>query len=276
MKTPVRAFAVALLVAVTTFQASHAQSLVAPDTKTIVAGTTPKYPPFEFKDPETGKLMGFDIELLEAMAAKLGLKVTWQDVSFDQLISSLSTKRVDVFLGGFADTEERQKSIDILDYLTTGSQFYTIKARAADFANVQAVCGKRVAAARKTIWPQAIASWSAENCEKAGKPAVIVLGTDGSPDTRLQLKQSRADAGVQGAETIPYQNTLENGMYVPIGKPFIENQLGMGLSKSNPALTAALRGAFQQIIADGTYEKILRKWGLQDYAVKKVTVNLKD
>ncbi|SFQ33623.1 ABC transporter substrate-binding protein [Variovorax sp. 770b2] len=254
----------------------HAQSLAAPGTKTLVAGTTPKYPPFEFKDPDTGKLTGFDIDLLEALAAKLDLKVTWQDVSFDQMISSLSTKRLDVFLGGFADTEERQKSIDILDYLITGSQFYTIKARAADFPNQQAVCGKRIAAARKTIWPQAIAAWSVENCEKAGKAAIVVLGTDGSPDTRLQLKQGRADGGVQGAETLPYQNTLENGVYVPIGKPFLENSLGMGISKDNTALTAALRGAMRQIMVDGTYQKILAKWGLQDYAVKKATVNLKD
>ena len=233
-------------------------------------------PPFEFKDPETNKLVGFDIELTEALAALIGAKVEWRETSFDQMISSLTTKRLDLFLGGMADTEERQKSIRFLDYMSTGAQFYTLKDRAAALPSPEALCGKRVATARRTVWPEDIATWSAENCVKAGKPAIVVVGTDGSPDTRLQLKQNRADAGVQGGETLPYQNTLENGIYVPIGKVFKTNVLGMAFAKDNPELQAALLGAFKQMLADGSYQKLLAKWGLQDYGVKKATVNGKE
>jgi polar amino acid transport system substrate-binding protein len=274
----VRRCAEVLFVALVSMQASNAmaQAPASSAIKTIVAGTAPKYPPFEFRDPETNKLIGFDIELTEALASRFGAKVEWKDAGFDQMISSLSTRRLDLFLGGMADTEERQKSIDFLDYLVTGAQFYTLKERSAQFPDLQAMCGKRVGTARKTVWPEAIANWSAENCVKAGKPPVTVVGTDGSPDTRLQLKQNRVDAGVQGGETLPYQNSIENGAYVPIGKPFLANVLGMGLSKSNPELIAALHGAFKQILADGTYQKLLVKWGLQDYGIKKAMVNGKE
>jgi len=269
-----RAIAV-LSIVVVTWHASlvHAQISAPPVKKTIVGGTMPKYPPFEFKDPETDKLMGFDIDFAEALAAKMGAKIEWQETNFDQMISSITTKRTDVVLSGIADTEEREKSINFLDYLTTGPQFYTLKARAGEFPDPEALCGKRVATARRTSWPDAIATWSAEHCVKAGKPAVIVVGTDGSPDTRLQLNQNRVDAAVQGGETLPYQNTLENGVYAPIGKPFVDQLMGMGISKSNPELTAALLDAFKQILADGTYQKLLVKWGLQEHAVKKGSVN---
>src|SRR3954469_24241209 len=72
--------------------------------KTVInAATVPKYPPFEFKDPASGKLIGFDIDIVDAIAAKMGVKVNWIDSSFDQLISSVETRRADVIVAGMAD-----------------------------------------------------------------------------------------------------------------------------------------------------------------------------
>ncbi|WGS51632.1 ABC transporter substrate-binding protein [Paraburkholderia sp. D15] len=240
---------------------------------TLSAAIVPNYPPFEYKDPATDKLMGFDVDLGEALAAKLGVKLEWQETNFDQMMSALTTHRVDVILSGMTDLPARRGAINFLDYITTGPQFYTAKARAGEFPNMEALCGKVVGTSRRTSFPNDIANWSNEHCVKAGKPAVKVVGTDGSSDARMQLRQNRIDAAVQGGETLPYQNSIEQNAYAPIGQPFLSQYTAIGMSKDNPKLNAALTQAFNQLVADGTYQKILAKWGLQQHAVTKAQIN---
>ncbi|BDC45458.1 ABC transporter substrate-binding protein [Paraburkholderia terrae] len=253
---------------------SHAQSGAPSIGKSIlVAAIVPNYPPFEYKDPATDQLMGFDVDLGEALAAKLGVKIEWQETSFDQMMSALNTHRVDVILSGMTDLPARREAVNFLDYITTGPQFYTLKTRAEVFRSMDALCGKTVGTSRRTSFPDDIARWSNEHCVKVGKPAIKVIGTDGSSDARMQLRQNRIDAAVQGGETLPYQNSVEQNVYAPIGQPFMSQYTAIGMSKDNPRLTAALTTAFDQLVADGTYAKILAKWGLQQHAVAKAMMN---
>jgi polar amino acid transport system substrate-binding protein len=108
---------------------------------------------------------------------------------------------------------------------------------------------------------------------KAGKKPINVSGTNGSADARVQLRQGRIDAAVQGGETLPYQNSVEQNAYVPVGKPFLSQYNGIGMAKGNAALNAGLTTALNQLIADGTYQKILVKWGLQEHAVQKALID---
>lgn len=239
----------------------------------LVAAIVPNYPPFEYKDPATDQLTGFDVDLGEALAAKLGVKIEWQETSFDQMMSALSTHRADVILSGMTDLPARRGSVNFLDYIATGPQFYTLKEHAGAFASMEALCGKAVGTSRRTSFPNDIANWSNQHCVKAGKPAIKVVGTDGSSDARLQLRQNRIDAAVQGGETLPYQNSVEHDAYAPIGQPFLSQYTAIGIAKDNSALNNALVNAFNQLVDDGTYQKILAKWGLQHHAVPKAMIN---
>ena len=252
---------------------AHAGTAPSIGKSTLVAAIVPNYPPFEYKDPATDKLMGFDVDLGEAIAAKLGVKLQWEETGFDQMMSALTTNRVDVILSGMTDLPSRREAVNFLDYVTGGPQFYTVKARAGEFASMDALCGKTVGASRRTSWPDDIANWSNEHCVKAGKKPVNVSGTNGSADARVQLRQGRIDAAVQGGETLPYQNSVEENAYVPIGKPFLSQYNGIGMAKGNTALNAGLTAALNQLIADGTYQKILVKWGLQEHAVQKALID---
>jgi polar amino acid transport system substrate-binding protein len=245
----------------------------APGKKEIVAAVVPNYPPFEFKDPETDKLTGFDIDLGEALAAKMGVKMVWQETSFDQMLSALATKRVDIILSGMTDIPERRASVNFLDYLKSGPQFYALKTRAGDFPHMDTLCGKTIGSSRRTSFPTNIKAWSDEHCVKTGKKPVTVVGTDGSSDARMQLRQGRLDAAVQGGETMPYQNRIDQNAYVTIGAPFMSQYMGVGMAKDNAAVNDAVTKAFDQLIADGTYQKILARWGLQDHGVQKALIN---
>jgi len=252
--------------------AAHAQSTRAKGAP-ITAAIVSNYPPMEFKDPATAKLTGFDVDLGEALAAKLGTTIKWEETSFDQMLSSLATGRVDIILSGMTDIPARRDAVKFIDYLKTGPQFYVMREHAAEYASMAALCGKKVGASRRTSFPTEIAAWSDANCVKAGKPPIVVNGTDGSADARTQLRQGRLDAAVQGGETLPYLMGQEPNTYFPVGKAFVFQYVGLAVTRKNDALVAEISDAMNKLIADGTYAKIAAKWGLQDYALPKLLID---
>ncbi|MGJ7487700.1 ABC transporter substrate-binding protein [Variovorax sp. LT2P21] len=264
--------AVALAAVLPVAQAQTGRAKGAPITAAVVSN----YPPMEFKDPATGKLTGFDIDIGEALAAKAGTTIKWEETSFDQMLSSLATGRVDIILSGMTDLPARREAVKFIDYLKTGPQFYVMKERAADFPNMAALCGKKVGASRRTSFPAEITKWSDEQCVKAGKAAIVVTGTDGSADARTQLRQGRLDAAVQGGETMPYIMGQEPNTYMTVGKTFAFQYVGLATNRKDEAIAAELSAAMTKLIADGTYAKIVAKWGLADFAVTKLIIDSAD
>ncbi|MDF0729460.1 ABC transporter substrate-binding protein [Pseudomonas entomophila] len=238
----------------------------------IVAAIVPNYPPMDFKDPATNQLTGVDFDLGNALAERLGVKIRWQETAFEQMISALSTKRVDIILSGMTDTAERQQVVTFVDYFTSGPQFYTLQSR-GELNAMTDLCGKKVGTSRRTTWPNDIATWSKANCEANGKPAVVVLGSEGSADARAQLRQGRLDAAVQGSETLPYIQNLEPGVFKSVGTPITTQLTGLGVAKDDAALSAAIKAAMQSMVDDGTYLAILNKWGVPEGALQTITVN---
>jgi polar amino acid transport system substrate-binding protein len=236
----------------------------------IRVAIVPNYPPMEFKDPGTNTLTGFDVELGEALGRKLGIKIVWQETSFDQMMPAITSGRVDAILSGMTDLASRQDSATFVDYLRNGPRFFVQQSRAAEFRDTMALCGKKVGASRRTSFPKLIAAWSDAHC--GGNP-IIFVGTEGSADARTQLRQGRLDAAVQGGETLPYMMDLEPGAYVPIGDVFAVQFTGLALSVKEKALQQAVVEALDALIADGSYRALLAKWKLTDYGVEKATIN---
>lgn len=231
----------------------------------------PNYPPLDFKDPATGQLTGFDVELGDAIAKKLGIKLVWQETSFDQMMPAIATSRVDAIMSGMTDYKSRQETATFVDYLQSGPQFFIQKAREAEFADPKSLCGKNVGASRRTNFPKEIAAWSEANC--TGREPIKFVGTEGSADARTQLKQGRIDAAVQGNETLPYVMGLEPNTYAPVGKAFASQYTGLALPVKETGLHKAVAGALDALIADGTYGKLLAKWQLADNGIPKALIN---
>ena len=236
----------------------------------IKVAIVPNYPPMEFKDPATNTLTGFDVELGEALGRKLGLKIVWQETSFDQMMPAIATGRVDAILSGMTDMASRQDTATFVDYLRNGPRFFVQQSRAAEFKDTKAFCGKKVGASRRTSFPKMIAAWSDTHC--GGNP-IIYVGTEGSADARTQLRQGRLDAAVQGGETLPYLMDLEPNTYLPVGDMFAVQFTGLALGVKETALQQAFVEALDGLIADGTYRALLTKWKLTDYGVEKATIN---
>lgn len=241
--------------------------------KEIVIANVPNYPPLEFKDPKTGTLTGLDIDLGNAIGAKLGVAVKWEEISFEQLVSALNTGRADMIISGMTDMPGRRETLDFVDYLASGAQFYTTADRAEQYKTPADFCGKTVGASRRTSFPKEMEAWSKETCEKNGKPALKIVGTEGSADARTQLRQKRLGAAVQGSETLPYLLNLEPDTYTIVGEPFTTVHQGIAISKKDEQLRDLIAKALKDMIADGSYDAVLKKWELQSAGVKTVKIN---
>jgi polar amino acid transport system substrate-binding protein len=240
-----------------------------PDTFHLSINST--YAPMEYHDPATDELKGLDVDLAEAIAKKLGVKIVWTDVAFEQLIPALTTGRTDFIISGFSDRASRREQMDFVDYLTTGPQFFTLETSPAQ--TPLDLCGMKVGTVRSTSFPQEIDKWSHANCEAAGKPAIQYVPGENSIDVRNQLKQGRIDAAVQGSETLPYAQSNEPSRYRILGTPIAQGDQGIAFRKDAAALREAVTGALAALIKDGSYTAILTKWGLAANAVTAPTLN---
>jgi polar amino acid transport system substrate-binding protein len=240
--------------------------------KVIKIAVNAIYPPMEFKDPESGKLIGFDVDLGNALAKELGVTLEWQESAFEQLLPSLATGRVDMILSGLSDRPARRETADFIDYLNSGVQFYVLAAR-ADVSKPADLCGKTVGTSRSTSFPAEIKTWSDANCVAGGKPPITVEGTSDNAAARAQLKQGRFEGGAQGSETVPYVMSLEPNVYKAIGGPFGGLQQGIAFTKADSQLRDAVLAAFKKLLANGSYAAIIAKWNLQTSAVTQAAVN---
>lgn len=239
----------------------------------LVAATQPNYPPIAYKDPASNTLTGFDIDLGEAIAKELGLKIEWQETAFAQMISSLQTQRVDIALAGMSDLPARREVVDFIDYMKTGPQFFTTANRAGELKTIEDLCGRKVGASRSTNWPAQMEELSKTTCVAKGKKPMEVIGTEGSVDARTQLKSGRLDAAVQGSETLPYFQKQEPNTIVLIGTPFSEQLSGIPVAKTEPGLRDAIKGAMDRLQQKGIYDQILAKYGLAGSKLAPIGIN---
>ena len=265
-----RMIATALLCAAVTGTAVAAELPAEIKQNGLKIAVVPNYPPMEFKDPATSTLTGFDVDLGEALAKRLGVKLAWQETSFDQLMPGITTQRFDAILSGMTDYKSRQDAASFVDYLRSGPRFFVQTSRATEFKEPSAVCGKKVGASRRTMFPRDIAAWSDAHC---GASPIQFVGTEGSADARTQLKQGRIDAAVQGNETLPYIMDQEPNAYTPVGETIATQFTGLAVPVKATELQQALSSALEALIADGTYKTLLAKWKLSDNGIEKVTIN---
>ena len=237
--------------------------------ETVTFSTGTQFPPMGYV--EGSELMGFDIDLGNALAERAGYEVEWAQSEFSQFISDVKTGRSDAVLGAMLDTPERQESLTWIDYLESGFQFFTLQdtADSNSISEIADLCGLTVAASRNSTYAGSINEWSAENCDGND---ITVLDTDGSPDALLQLRQGRAQAVMQTSEAIAYLASQDEQI-LPIGDPITSSFYGIGIGNDSE-LIEKFQAALEELIADGTYAEIAAEWGLEAQVVDKVTINL--
>jgi polar amino acid transport system substrate-binding protein len=239
----------------------------------ITVGIESTYPPMAYKDPKTNERIGVNIDLVESIAKELGIKVRWEEMSFEQLMTSLTTGRIDMIGTAISDLPSRREKLTFVDYLVTGSQPFTVTSKKDSIKTEADLCGKTVGAPRTTNYFPVLQAWSEKNCVAAGKPAASVNGTAGATATRLDLKQGRLDAAVLGPEYVAYLMADEPNTYVLAGEPLTKTFFGFAFNKNDAALRDAVAAALTATIKSGAYKQALQKFGLERQAVTEVKID---
>lgn len=257
--------------------AIHAQTLpqAIKDAGVLMIGMERDHPPMEFIDPKTNELVGFDVDLIQAITKKLGVKAEFVHSRFEGLTPNLQSGRINLIISGMYDTPKRRENFDFIDYLSAGTTFYTLDAT-KDIQEPKDFCGEVVTTNRGTTYPDSVKKWSDENCVAAGlSPIEVITDTDMASEF-LYINQGRAAGSVQGTEAIPTVLASKEGPFRVVGKPFTNVRIGIGFNKADTELRDAVLAAFTEIHKSGEYDALLKKWGIEASRLDAPTVNAGD
>ena len=234
----------------------------------ITVGMDNTYPPNEYKD-DSGKPVGWEVDLTNAIAAKLGLTVNYAIAKFDNIIPSITGGKDDFGMSSFTDTTEREEQVDFVNYYTAGIQWASAKGKDVDPDNA---CGLKVAVQSTTYEDTDEVPAKSKTCTDAGKPAIEVLRYDTQDDATNAVVLGKADALSADSPVTLYAISKSDGKLQSAGEAFEVAPYGMPVAKDSE-LTPVLQKTVQALIDDGTYKKILDKWGVADGAVTSAEVN---
>ena len=241
------------------------------DKGTLVVGSDVSYAPVEFKDTDGTTITGIDPDLAAALGKQLGVKLEFQNSTFDGLITSLTSKRIDLIMSAMSDNKKRQATIDFVDYFNAGTSILVGKGNPKGIKTLSDFCGQTIALQRGTT-QEDVAKAQATKCTAAGKP-LKVLAFDTDPEALLQVKQGRAVADMNDFPVAAYNAKKSGGDYEVVGDQIEAGPYGIGLRKADTMLRDALQKAMQALIDNGEYAKILTKWDVTQGGLKTATVN---
>lgn len=249
----------------------------------IKVGSDIHYAPVEFKD-SSGKVVGIDPDLATALGDQLGVKFSFEDGTFDGLLTGLRSGRFQMAMSAMTDNKNRQEGVDpdtgkkvgegvdFVDYLTAGVSIYTRKGDTKGITDWSDLCGKKLAVQRGTV-SEDLAKQETKKCPAGKKISIEPFDDDQQSQTRL--RSGGVDAASSDFPVAAYAVKTSGG-----GKDFevVGNQVeaapyGIAVAKKDTQLRDALKAALNAIIKNGEYAKILQKWGAQDGAVKEAAIN---
>ncbi|MER5350808.1 ABC transporter substrate-binding protein [Kitasatospora sp. NPDC002551] len=240
---------------------------------TVKFGSSIGTPPSAFyADQATKKAAGLDIDFADAVTRVLGLTVQREEAAFETILPALGSGKYDVGTGNFGVTEARLKTIDFVTYIDDGQGFAVKK----DNTSVQPItdllqlCGLTIGTGAGTTFETTLNA-KKNVCTDAGKKPYEVKAFSDSGATLTSLQQGRVDVVMSTINGLRYQAAQEASGTRFLGE-FHRLDVGFAFKKGSP-LAPAFQAAVNELIKDGTYERILKKWGVTDSAVKESQIS---
>ncbi|MBN6519224.1 ABC transporter substrate-binding protein [Acinetobacter pittii] len=248
-----------MFVSTTLVLAAVATNVQAKDWKVIRFGTESSYAPFEYKTPD-GKLTGFDVDLGNAICAKLKAKCVWVENSFDGMIPALKAKKFDGILSSMTVTDERAKQIAFSSKIYNTPTRMVAKKGSPLLPTAASLKGKRVGVQQGTIQETyAKTYWAPKGVTVVPYPVQDLIYQD--------MMSGRLDATLQDAIMVDgaFLKQAKGKNFAFAGGNVVDAKtLGVGaaigLRKEDADLKANINKALAAIIADGTYKKLEKKY----------------
>ncbi|WSV35519.1 ABC transporter substrate-binding protein [Streptomyces sp. NBC_01017] len=237
-------------------------------------GSSVGFPPGAYYPNGTDKApAGQDIDLADAVAKVLGVGLERQDASFETILPALGSGKYDFGTGNFGVTGERLKTIDFVTYINDGQGFAVKKGNTALKAKVTdltQLCGLTIGTGAGTTFEATLTAQKGV-CAKAGKKPYDVKVYSENAATLTALQQGRIDVIMSTINGLRYQAAQPASQTAFLGE-FHRLDVGFAFKKGSP-LTEAFRAAVNELIENGTYARILKKWGTSASAIDTSRIN---
>lgn len=216
----------------------------------ITVGTDATFPPFEIVDEATKQPTGFDVELMNAVAAKAGIEIEWVNIGFDPLLAGLENCTYDVGIAAITITDERKAKMLFSDPYVPAGQIVSVQTSETGIKSKDDLKGKTIGAQLGTT-----------GAIEAGKIEGAVVKTYDSYDLAfLDLANGQLDAVIADYPTALAFVGKNPDKIMTVGTAFTEESYGIAVCKNKPELVTKFNEALKALKDDGTIKKLEDKW----------------
>ena len=237
----------------------------------IVVGTDATYAPNEFLNADGKTVEGMDVDLFNAVAQKLGVKVVYQPAGFDTIIAGVDSGKYDIGVSSFTINNARKTQVNMVSYFNAGTQWATAPGNPKK-VNPASPCGLNVAVQKGTVQEQVDMPPKVKACAAAGKPVNLQIYA-GQDEATAAVVTGKADAMLADSPVVAYAIKQSAGKLAATGAIYSAAPYGYVLPKADTAFAQAIADALKSLDTSGAYKKILTTWGNAGGAISNFAVN---
>ncbi|WP_233518502.1 ABC transporter substrate-binding protein [Streptomyces corynorhini] len=228
---------------------------------TLTYGTAASFPPFESQGTG-GQPQGFDIDMVAALSASMGLKPKALDIDFDGLIPALAGKRTDIINSAMYITPEREKQVDFVPYLVIGETLLTPKGNPKKISRVpDDLSGRTVAVTRGAIGETYMTAYNKE-LKQRGRPEMKIMSLPNNQDAMLAVQSGRADAFDTSTPGAAATLAATKDKFTLAATFKNETEIGIAVRKGDTSTKTAISQALKRFVDSGGYAELLKKYKL--------------
>ncbi len=242
------------------------------DAGKIIVGVDSTYPPNESLDADGKTVVGMDVELFDAVAARMGVKTEWQSTQFASILNGIAANKYDAGVSSFTITKDRLASVNMVSYLSVGTQWVVPKGNPKAFVQTDSTkwCGMSLAVQKGTTQEDEV---NAANAKCAPDKKITPLVFDDQGMVTNALVSGRAAAMAADTPIALYAVKQNSDKIEPLGDVYGAAPYGFVVNKSNTDFAAAIAQATKDIKTSGQYDAILAKYGVSKAAINDFQVN---
>jgi polar amino acid transport system substrate-binding protein len=235
----------------------------------IVVGTDSTYAPSEFLAEDGKTIQGFDVDLFNAVAAKLGLTAEFVTAPFGNIIPGVGSGKYEIGVSSFTINPERKATADMVSYFSAGTQW---AAQTGSPATPDNACGLNVAVQKDTVQVDDLTARS-KKCTEDNKNKIKIDQYQSQADATAAVVSGKDNAMLADSPVVAYAVKQTSGKLQLIGEIYDSAPYGYVVKKNQGEFAQALADALKAAIADGSYAAALAKWGVEAGAISDPAVN---
>jgi ABC-type amino acid transport substrate-binding protein/predicted Ser/Thr protein kinase len=234
----------------------------------LIVGVNTPYAPNEFKDAN-GQIVGFDVDLMNAIARTLGLAPEYRETAFEAILPTVRAGDFNVGMSSFTDTKEREESVDFVTYFQAGTLWAQRVGSEISPANG---CGLRVGVSYASLQETEEIPGKSEDCVAAGLAPIEKVVYISQDDLNAALINGEVDAMAADSPVTGFATKTSGGALESAGDVYNSAPYGWAVAKDS-GLAEPLREALKQLISTGEYRTIAVMWGVEKGMISTPVIN---